>query len=390
MGSFLVSALVAVLSAATGAAAEASTVTALPLPRGFTVAPEAGTPAIAVARDGAVVALTHPIDRNWEPRAVRWLPSRGARFYTMGNVSTAPDHGAANQVGSVTAGGNVAYVTVGESFSGGYSGTSYAVDVWTARGSKPWSGPACIDVGDETDQHAYGADDDGRLAVTIDMTGNGSFLVMSAPTEHAPYAFVIRGRSCRPLGRAVVIGVRGQWASGYRGYLDGKLAPTNLNVIIQHVVAVRWNGTRMRELGTGDALAVNSNGLAVGATAIPGRTETTTTNFFSADGKGHTYTSAVPHAVAWTTDGRRVSIGDGSLRGVAYAVSNDGTVAGMQVARDGRHFAFRWSGGTLWRLDDLPHPPGWRFESAYAITRDGSIVGIGTLHGIPTVFRWHA
>ncbi len=33
--------------------------------------------------------------------------------------------------------------------------------------------------------------------------------------------------------------------------------------------------------------------------------------------------------------------------------------------------------GQLQRLDDLPHPPDWRFEAAYAIADDGTIAVIG-------------
>jgi len=39
--------------------------------------------------------------------------------------------------------------------------------------------------------------------------------------------------------------------------------------------------------------------------------------------------------------------------------------------------------GQLQRLDDLPHPPDWRFEAAYAIADDGTIAVIGTVQ-----LRW--
>ncbi len=86
--------------------------------------------------------------------------------------------------------------------------------------------------------------------------------------------------------------------------------------------------------------------------------------------------------------GRRIDLAPKSPRSVAYGVSDNGTVVGMLSDAKGRHFAFRWRNGLLRRLDDLPHPPGWRFESAYAVTGDGSIAGIGTQHGVPKIFVW--
>lgn len=114
-----------------------------------------------------------------------------------------------------------------------------------------------------------------------------------------------------------------------------------------------------------------------------------TTNFFSEDHTGKTYCPPVPHAVAWDKSGRRIALASNDPRSVAYDVSDDGTVVGSLIDVKGRHFAFYWRSGRLQRLDDVPHPPGWRFESAYAIGGDGSIAGIGTLHGVPTVFVWH-
>ena len=104
---------------------------------------------------------------------------------------------------------------------------------WIGALAKRWPLPPCAQT-DEYDQHANAVDERGRVALTLDITGIGSFGVMgSPPSDHAPYAFVISGNRCRPLGRAIVLALRDRWAAGYRGYLDGRLAPTNLNVIIQ-------------------------------------------------------------------------------------------------------------------------------------------------------------
>jgi probable HAF family extracellular repeat protein len=121
----------------------------------------------------------------------------------------------------------------------------------------------------------------------------------------------------------------------------------------------------LEALGPGVAFAVNRVGFAVGETDPIG-----------------------PQAIAWDQRGRRIDVVTNSMLSAAYDVGDDGTVVGMPETQDGKHFAFRWRAGHLQRLDDLPHPPGWRFESAYAIGRDGTIAGIGTLDNIPTVFRW--
>jgi hypothetical protein len=48
-------------------------------------------------------------------------------------------------------------------------------------------------------------------------------------------------------------------------------------------VAVRWYGQHLRELGPGDALAIDAAGVTVGADAIPAQAGCTITNWFSSD-----------------------------------------------------------------------------------------------------------
>ena len=233
--------------------------------------------------------------------------------------------------------------------------------------------PSCASGFDESDQHVNAVDARGRVALTLDITGSGSVLALSGKRgAHAPRAFIIDGEKCVVLGRAVVLGLRDRWAAGYQGYLDGHVAPTNFNTVVQTIVAVRWHGNTLTELGDGAAYAVNADGFAVGASTVAGGFETMTT----------------PHAVAWDAHGRKLSIERGARRSVAYDVGDDGTVVGMLQATDGKHYAFRWRAGRLDRLDDLPHPRGWRFESAYAIAPDGTVAGIGTHDGIAAVFTW--
>ncbi len=99
-------------------------------------------------------------------------------------------------------------------------GLSADVQQWEPSTVSHWRLPKCVVSGDAFDQYIYGADDAGRLALTMDMTGKGSFLVIRDDNaQYAPYAFVVDRSKCRVLGRGTVVGVRGQWSSGYRGML---------------------------------------------------------------------------------------------------------------------------------------------------------------------------
>lgn len=348
-------------------------VRALTLPAGFTVAPEAWVRQIAIARDGTVVALATTTDRTNRQRAFAWSAQGERATFTplpFSSQSFLP-----SRPQSVAAGSSI-YVTAAVYFSGAYSGVSTEVQRWAPSGSAHWKVPGCIDSDENTDQKAYAADDDGRVAVTMDITGQGSYQVDNDPTgKYAPYAFVVRDGVCRNLGRGIVQGVRGEWAAGYRGYLDGHLAADNMDADTQTAYAVRWYGEHAQTLGEGDALAVNASGLAVGADAVPAPFV-----IFPSPRQ--------QHAIAWNSTGRRTALAPNAKRSVAYDVADDGTVVGMLVDSAGRHYAFRWRNGTLQRLDDLPHPPGWRFESAYAIDGDDTIAGIGTYNGTATVFVW--
>ncbi len=368
--------------------ARAADVTALPLPEYFTVRPEGEVRLVTLAADKTVAALAESTDHQSRTLAVRWDANGNRTTFRPLPVQTAPDRGESDTtktVAGVVAAPGVVYVNVSENWSGAYSGVSFEAQRWIANESRRFDLTGCYS-GDNEDQHANAADRKGRIAVTFDRTGQGSFTVMGAGKEAAPYAFVVDATGCHSWGRAVILDLRGAWASGYRGYIHGALAPTNLNTIIQRAVAVRWHGATLTELGEGVAYAVTEHGFAVGATSIAGRFDTMTTNFFG--NPGRRYDSPVPHAVTWDAVGRRSPIHMDAARSVAYDVANDGTVVGMLQARDGKHYAFRWHQGRLQRLDDLPHPPGWRFEAAYAIADDGTIAGIGTINHIASVFRW--
>ncbi len=354
------------------AGASQTIVRAFALPPGFTVKAESQVRAINIAHNGVVTALAG--FRGSDPiRVFRWSPSGARTTFQPLNVTTQPDPDSPGQRGvfSVATTSRSVFVTVTAAWSGAYMGLSADVQQWEPSTVSHWRLPKCVVSGDAFDQYIYGADDAGRLALTMDMTGKGSFLVIRDDNaQYAPYAFVVDRSKCRVLGRGTVVGVRGQWSSGYRGYLNGHVAPTGQET---STVAVRWHGVHIVELGPGDALAVTSNGFAAGADAV----------------HAHIGAPPVPHAVAWDQRGRRISI-DADDRSVAYDVSDDETVVGTLLASDGVYHAFRWRSGKRELLDDLPHPPGWKFASAYAIRADGTIVGIGTHDRTPTVFVWHA
>ena len=361
------------------AGAATAAVTEYRLPAGTTVTPESQLRAITVSRNGTIAAVLSTIGRPDNARGARWL--RGVReLFTPLDVRPNQISPLQKHVENLVAAPDAVYATAGFNFSGAYSGDITQVQRWTQSGAAQWSRPACVTSGTEEDEQLYGADDAGRFAFTMDVTGSGSFLVLNDDAgEYAPYAYVLDHGTCRFLGRGVVDAVRGRYAAGYRNYLAGHLAATNISG--QHFVAVRWTGTQLAELGDGYGLAVNASGLEAGASRLPGP--------FS-NGPSIQGQPARLEALAWDTSGRRIALTQDAARSVAYDVADDGTIVGTLTAHDGKHYAFRWRAGKLDRLDDLPHPRGWRFESAYAIASDGSIYGIGTFEGRASIFRFRA
>jgi hypothetical protein len=116
------------------------------------------------------------------------------------------------------------YANVAESLSGTYSGTSFEAPRWIGKQSHRWDDLTDCDADENRDQHANAADDAGRGAVTFDRTGRGSFSVIQEANDAAPHAVIVDSTSWQAMGRAIILGVRGAWASGYRGYLNGKIA----------------------------------------------------------------------------------------------------------------------------------------------------------------------
>jgi probable HAF family extracellular repeat protein len=360
-------------------------VSALPLPPGYTVQPEGERRLMAVNARGTVIATISPA-KGFTTKVVRWR-ANGRRdvFRALpgrGSFATTP----ANSVFASALGpDDVAYVDVARIFGGGYSGVASETQRWYGTDVSPYE-PHCGTA--HGDQHTAAVDGPGRIAMTFDAEGVGSMAVdRDDISVVAPYAVVIDGPSCTLLGRAIVRALRGRYAAGYRGYLQNRPAPTIFNRYQQMHRAVRWHERAEQELGPGVGLAVSAHGVVAGASAVPAFYGTVSGGYADAMGT-HTYTetAGVPSARVWDAAGRARDVAPDSARSVAYDVADDGTVIGMLEARNGKHYAFVWRNGVLHRLDDMPHPAGWRFECAYAIAPSGAIVGIGTLRGIATAF----
>ena len=367
--------------------ATAAEVQSLTLPDGYTIAPEGEHRLISVGRDGSIFAITSDIDeKRAHPRAARWIDSAGAEAFTPREIYPPPYPPYADAVVALDA--NDAYVTVSQTFAGAHIHTLYEIQRWANGSTTRWMPPECVPRSD-SGPHIFSIDADGRMAVTIDSSAGIIGVDFSNPrsVEHQlPIAVIVHGGNCKAMGRAILTAVDGNNVAGYRGYLDGRAAPWFVNVMAQKMVAVRWIGGREDDPGPGVPFAINRSGMAAGATALPGHGgEFLYGNFF---GPGGRYEYATPHAVAWSSDGTVIALTRNDTRSVAWDISEDDTIVGTEQLHDGKHYAFRWQHGHIVRLDDLPHPAGWRFESAYAIARDGSIVGIGRLNGVPTAFIW--
>jgi hypothetical protein len=209
------------------------------------------------------------------------------------------------------------------------------------------------------------------IYLTYDSPDSMEVLDGDMTSDLAPYAVRLEDRSCTLLGRASLRGVAGEYASGFRGYFGAFNAPTDLRNDRQRYVAVRMHGGTVTELGSGVALAISENGVAVGADAPPDIREAS---------------CCTPHAMLWRLDGTSVALAPNARSSVAYAVDDAGTALGTLVDANGKRFAFSWQHGRLRVLDDALHAPGWHFDAAFAFGPGGEIVGIGTHDGKAALF----
>jgi probable HAF family extracellular repeat protein len=380
------SAVVAAFVLAVATAASAATVRALALPAGYVIAPEADMAAVGIDGFGTVVAVVRAHDERRPALAVRWAPDGTRTTFVPLPAQRLSQHPLPDEIEHVAIGfSGETYVTTGVALPD-LGGEPFEVQRWTAAGTAvPWDSAACAVPGDEPDEHVAAVDENGRLALTRDITGPGSSDVLADNIGAlAPYALIVDGPTCTVLGRATISALRGRYAAGYRGYLGGHLAPDDLNTMLQRFVAIRWTNGALHELGLGVALAVNAGGLVVGASGPPGHAD------WNHPTMGGAYVQPVPQALAWDTHGKRSVIGAHARRSVAYDVADDGTVVGTLQERDGTYHAFRWRNGHGELLDELPHSPDWRFLGAFAIAPDGTIAGVGIYRGVAAVFVWHA
>lgn len=341
-----------------------ATIVALRLPAGFTVDPESDHRIMAVAANGSVAATMQRPGDSARRRAVRWN-ARGVAsvFVPLPPLPRMPTSRDTDSGVSALAADGTAFVDVGHPFSGAFSGEWYDVERWSPAGAVTRDASGC-------GNHAGAAASDGRRIVWSGTEGSSFTGDEAASGSLAPRAALTDGARCTPIGAAIGTALRGAWAAGYRGYFGHGIAPSNVAVQNADLRAVRWHRTALEELGPGVGLGVNASGVVVGANGLPYGGPRT--------------------ARRWTQASRSDELPAAGAASVAYDVGDDGTVVGMVQTADGKHFAVRWRAGRLERLDDVPHPPGWRFECAYTIAPDGAIVGIGTLHGVATAFVWRA
>lgn len=190
--------------------------------------------------------------------------------------------------------------------------------------------------------------------------------------QNAPVVLHLRSRQCLNMGNGIALGTAGLYTAGYTAYIANVPAPSNVVSSRERFVAMRWHERTREPLGAGVALAINAAGEATGADVPPG--------------SGAAYV-AVSHARFWRGDGTGIDLAPNSPLSVGYAIDDRNRITGMLEGGDQRHYAFLWDAGTLRRLDDLVHAPGWRFECGYAFTPSGGIVGIGTYRGVAEAFQ---
>ncbi len=187
--------------------------------------------------------------------------------------------------------------------------------------------------------------------------------------QYAPVVLHLRSNQCLNMGNGVALATAGPYTAGYAAYINGVPAPSNVVSQNEKFVAMRWHNRTREPLGSGVAIAINAAGDAVGADVPPG--------------EGAAFDA--PHARIWA-DGSTITPADSAPASVAYAIDSRNRVTGMMADGDSHHYAFLWENGTLRRLDDLVHAPGWRFECGYAFTPGGGIAGIGTFRGNAAAF----
>ena len=360
---------------------------ALPLPRYFTVSSPLDSRTMFLTRNPFAVSGEAVAADIGDGRAKRGIALwRGDALSVLPHVpksSRFPNStGFYITLGTIAPSGTL-FAMRATPFDGAYIGTDYDVLRLSANDWTQVSVDGCkvgFNVG-----HVERVESDGTLDITYESPELINFDV-AATGQYAPYAARLNGSTCRVLGRFNLRDVNGHFAVGYRGYLNGTLAPTNLNVVQQEYFAVRYHAGKLTQMGRGEAFAVASDGTAVGADAPPFHG---TVMFGSNTGMSRTYRTyscCTPHAVLWDMHGRTIALAPQSPQSIAFAIDAKHRVLGALLGRDGRHYAFLWDRGRLHLLDDVAHAPGWRFEGAYRFMPDGSIVGAGTHDGIATAF----
>jgi hypothetical protein len=346
---------------ACGDASAEPTVQPLVLPEGTTINPYGAQ----VTSHAGIVAATFT-NANQLPRVALW---RNGSLETI-PIDTRFDNGMPNSesVGALLPNGAL-FVNAGYAFSGAYSGTRLHIFVYRGRNHDEFV-PACTLQGMPGDPQVEAADST-RLAISYENPENFDFDNLDPVL---PNAAIVAFKKCTVIGRFAIRGIRGDYAVGFRTYVRGTPAPLNYDTDWQTSVAIRWSGHQIHELGQGRAFAVSLDGTCVGAA------------YLEYEHVVNDQIYGIPSAAVWRMDGSRILIAPQSPRSIAYSIDDRHRVIGMLEDKNGHHFAFVWRDGVLKRLDDIVQAPRWRFESAYAFTDDGGIVGIGTHDGVAMAY----
>jgi hypothetical protein len=370
--------------------ARAATVRALPLPPGMTINPQGQRVLMRAVEDGRVVGTAEVISGVMQPssgrlkRIVVW-DRRGQPDIL--DIPSAADQNSCNGVteylGAISSDGTI-YANVERTCSGAYTAIFHEIIAYHGAHWRRVIAKECVTADTQGSQPiAETVADDGALGVTL--VDVGPISLDMPPSTYAPSAGLLLRQSCASLGHAVLRAARGRFAAGFREYLGDSMVPDYYNPPHSYV-AVRWWGSTLRELGPGVALDVASDGIAVGANSQPGFAET---NGVASASEAAQFSSrhqcCDTYAVMWNLKGWRITVTRADYS-VAYAIDDHHRVVGALEDEEGAHFAFVWERGVLRRLDDIVREPAWRFEAAYGFAPAGGIIGIGTLHGVPTAF----
>jgi probable HAF family extracellular repeat protein len=226
-----------------------------------------------------------------------------------------------------------------------------------------WSWLGVFDSNDDPLDHAVAASDGNRLALVSDNSSGFEPASGSPPHYWDPQSAVYDGKRLRRLGYWTVTAISGEYLAGYDWYTDPVARAQNPNVSASRQRAVRWHAGKTEILGLGVALAVNMHGVVVGAGQIK-------------------YPFMCPVVFSSTIPTCLIN-----RYGIAYSISNDGTIVGFFRDEGNEDHAFIARGGRVLDLDQLvPKKDGRTLGRAFVIDSSGRIIAWGHEGGREALF----